>query len=283
MTDLLVSTLMSHYPADAALVLESQDSAEVAALLNTYPERIAAKVLVYLSAPKQAECVKNLTDTRMLALLTQLPISSSSQLLLHVTRERRKTLLPLLPLSMTLALKVLHRFPEGTAGASMDPLTPTLPLGLSVEEALKRLRTLTQVVPHQLFIVDESRQLLGRVSTSDLLLAPRKSRIDELLDVQGPVFAAHARLDTYEQHPAWINETLVPVVDSKGQFLGGLSQHALMAGLHSLDKMPNSAAAEDRGSSGWVDLADLLWALLGSLLNPTKKASKPPSETPHEH
>ncbi len=282
MVDLLVSTLMSHYPADAALALESQDSVEVAELLNTYPERIAANVLVSLSVPKQAECVKSLADTKVLALLTHLPIGSSSQLLLHLSRERRKKLLPLLPLSMTLALKVLHRFPEGTAGAAMDPLTPTLPLGVTVEEALKRLRTLTQMVPHQLFIVNDCRRLLGRVSTSDLFLAPRKSRIDDLLNTKGPVFSAHARLEAYEQHPAWINETLVPVVDSKGQLLGGLSQSALMAGLHPSSELSSSVAA-DRGSSGWVDIADLLWALLGLLLNPSTKDSKPPSGTAHEH
>jgi magnesium transporter len=282
MADLLVSTLMSHYPADAALALESQDSIEVAELLNTYPERISANVLAFLSAPKQAECVRGLTDLKLLALLPHLPISSSSQLLLHITRERRKKLLPLLPLPMTLALKVLHRFPEGTAGAAMDPLTPTLPLGVTVEEALKRLRTLTQVVPHQVFIVDENRLLLGRVSTSVLLLAPRKSHIDDWLDIKSPVFSAHSRLEDYEQHPAWINETLVPVVDSKGLFLGGLSQSALMAGLHPLNEPSNSTVA-DRHNSGWVGMADLLWASLGSLLTPSKKDSKPPAGNSHEH
>ena len=282
MADLLALTLMTTQPQQAAHALESLDPAPIAAFFNDLPARTVAKVLVQMTPTKQAECIKAMTEERVIRLLPLLPISLCGQLLQQFDKPRRKILLQALPLSVSVALKVVQGYPEGTVGAVMDPFSPTLPAGIAVDDALKRLRKLTQVVPHQVFVTDPERHLLGRVSTSDLLLAARKSHVDDLIQQHGPLFTDHDPLDSLLDHPAWINETLIPVVDRKGQFLGALSQSRLALALQGKGVLPDAGKPVAAGN-GFVDLADFLWSLLGSLLESSSKGKKPASESPREH
>jgi len=281
MSDLLALTLMSAHPAEAAQALEPLDPVAVAGYFATLPDKVIARVLLHLTPNKQVECVKALADSKAIAVLPLLPIPLCAQLLRQLERSRRKALLQAFPLAIATALKVVQRYPQGTVGSIMDPFTPTLPQGLAVDEALKRLRAIPQTVPHHLFITDRSTRLQGRVSTSDLLLASRKSRVDDLLQRDGPVFVDHTLLEQLEQHPAWINVTLIPVVDRKGVLLGALSQSRLSSALNPANgSLPPPAPSPSR--RGFMDLADGLWSLLARLLEPAGPARQPRAESAHE-
>ncbi len=278
MNDLLATTLMAAHPEDAAQALEPLSGAELAAFLQTVSDRSAAKVLGSLSPLKQADCVSALSDGKVVALLTYLPTHLSAQLLRQIDKPRRQALMQALPLTVSAALALLQRYPKGSVGALMDPLSPTLPQGINVEVALKRLRERNQSIPHVIYVVDGERRLLGRISASHLLLANRRARVDSLIDREGPSFSAQVPFKDLDQHPVWINETLIPVIDRKGVFVGALSQDKLSAG-------QQHPPASSPGSSGnaFLDLADLLWTLLGALFNAPPKGQPPSPESHREH
>ncbi|MBY4676090.1 magnesium transporter MgtE N-terminal domain-containing protein [Marinobacterium arenosum] len=261
MTDPLALGMMEAHPEQAARVLAGLEADELTALLVKTPERTAARLLRYLPSPLAAQCLQRLPAGKAAALVALLPTAQSVPLMQLIEQPQHDALMRQLPMPVFLALRLVQGFPEGSVGATMDPQPTTLPADIRVDEALRLLRAVPQHLQQLVFVLDGQQRLVGQVAVQDLLLANRRDKLVTLMQPAPQVFTAKTPLSAIEQHPIWFSETLAPVVDRKGVFLGVLRQQRMVDAL-------NDSPAQEAPVAGdsLLDLAELLWSATGSLL-----------------
>ncbi|MFZ2650545.1 MAG: magnesium transporter, partial [Burkholderiaceae bacterium] len=130
----------------------------------------------------------------------------------------------------------------------MDPRVSPLRTGMTVAEAIERLRLVRRSGLRELFVIDAQGRLSGRVEVQDLALAAREL---PLSDITRSVVAFVNDLDpredvveTLQKHPI----TALPVVNVGGRFIGVIRQAELMAAVEeetSLDIQTMVGASPD--------------------------------------
>ena len=125
-------------------------------------------------------------------------------------------------------LSALLDYPEDSAARMMDPRVSPLRSGMTIAEAIERLRLIQRSGLRELFVVDDEGRLAGRVEVQDLALADRAL---PLADITRGVVAFVQDLDPREDvverlqtHPI----SALPVVNVSGRFLGVIRQAELM-------------------------------------------------------
>lgn len=270
MADLLASRLMAHHPEEAAAALVDVDADALAELVQQVPGKAAVRVLQRLPPLKVTRCLELLPVDEAAALLAGLPTASAVPLVQLLEAGTRRRILSRLPLGINSALRLVQSFPEGSVGSVMDSKALTLPAGISVEDALRRIRRDPQPLLHRVFVLDGDHRLVGSVAVQDLLAARRKARLDSLMQRNPPVISPKARLGAVEHHPIWIRDTLVAVTDRKGLFLGVLHQSRLVGALQA--QGGNSAYAAGTRDT-FLELTDLLWSAAAALIFPARDRS----------
>jgi magnesium transporter len=130
----------------------------------------------------------------------------------------------------------------------MDPRVSPLRSGMSVAQALDRLRLIKRSGLRELFVIDDEGRLAGRVEVQDLALAAREL---PLADITRGVVAVVGDLDpredvvqTLQSHPI----TALPVINVAGRFIGVIRQAELMTAVEeesSLDILTMVGASPD--------------------------------------
>jgi magnesium transporter len=276
----LARTLLETHPSEAAHVLEGLEPEVAAALLAAHESERTARVVGRMPAPSAAALLGALPDEDAVDLLGHLAVDVAARFLHPVPAARRGVWLERLPVRRARALRSLLRYPEGTAGALMDPASPALPHDVSAGEALERVRDAPPDAHCQLYVVDRSQRLVGVVGLGELLAA----RPDQpLAALTRPVHALQATADRHAivSDPAWRELHTLPVVDADGIYLGALGYGTL-----------RQLEAELRGPSGRSDvtaraIGDLLRASAAGLLEavaagtPAPPAAPEPGRIPH--
>lgn len=274
MNDLLATHLMAHHPAEAAAALTDLDATELAELVTGVPDKPVVPVLRRLPPLKVARCLEQLPEKRAATLLGRLPTALAVTLVQMLEPQQRRQILARLPLGINSALRLVQSFPEGSVGAVMDCQAFTLPTGINVEDALRRIRHNPQPPLHRVFVLDQDQHLVGSLAVQDLLSAGRKVRLDTLMQRNVPALSAKTRLAAVEHHPTWTRDTLVAVTDRRGLFLGVLHQKRMVDALRALG---GDAGQTTSPRDTFLDLTDLLWSAAAELLFPSRD-SRPATE-----
>lgn len=264
MADLLSAAFMANHPEDAAAALAELNPGELAEVMDEFAVETVAGMLRFLPPARIAVSLQRLTAGRAASLVAHLPTTLARPVLQLMERRARRELLAALPLTAGTALQLVQAFPEGSVGAVMDTQVLTLPLGISAEEALKRVKTTPRARQHAVFVLDEAHRLKGKVAIHDLVAAKRRQKVDSLVQAGVIAFTAQTRLAVIENHGAWTQDTLIPVVDRKGVFLGVLDQENMVRALRALSDEQAQAGA----GSALLDLFEVIWSAAGSLFIP---------------
>lgn len=244
----LAHRFLLDYPHEAARLFEAMPAAEAAALLAAQPPHaalrawqalapdVALQVLDQLAAPLAEHLMGEADPVLAVSVLSQLDNEALEAWLLRLQPE------------VAQELRGLLAYPEDSAGRMMDPRVSPLRSGMSVAEALERLRQIRRSGLRELFVVDDQGRLLGRVEVHDLALASREL---PLADITRPIVAQVGDLDpreevveTLQAHPI----TTLPVVTLTGRFIGVIRQAELMAAVEeesSLDIQTMVGASPD--------------------------------------
>ena len=225
----LTRRFLQDFPHEAARLLEAMAAPEAANTLALQPSHVALPAFEAL-APDVA-----------LAVLDRLPLPLASHLLAEaepvvsvavlaqLDADERETWLQRLDSDVAAELRGLLGYAEDCAGRMMDPRVSPLRTGMTVAEAIERLRQIRRSGLRELFVVDDEGRLVGRVEVHDLAhAAPELPLADISRDVVAAVGDLDPREDVVEAlqvHPI----TALPVVNFAGRFVGTIRQAELMA------------------------------------------------------
>ena len=169
----------------------------------------------------QLEVVGKLSDTQVLKLLEEMGSDERADLFNLLDEDRREALLRRMAHQEREDLKRLASYEEGTAGAIMTSDYVAIASGMTVSQAMMRVR---QTAPdaetvYQLYVLDSSGQLIGTMSLRQLMVARPGAFVDDIMikdvistpvDEEQEVARIVARYDLLA----------LPVLDADGRMVG---------------------------------------------------------------
>jgi magnesium transporter len=217
------------YPHEAARELETLPIEEVRAVLLVLPPHVVVGAWQRLAPDVAAASLEGLPDVLRRYLMSEAEPSAAASVLAQMEQAEAERALGSLDVQVAAELRQLLSYPESSAGRLMDPRIAPLRQGLSIAEALERLRRLRRGSLRELFVVDDEGRLTGRVEIQDLAVAAPDGRLGEIIQ---PLLAAAQDLDPREDEVAALEHhaiTELPVVNHEGRFVGVIRHAALIA------------------------------------------------------
>ena len=132
--------LADHHPAHLAEIIEDLGDREGDTALTLLPDRIRAEVMSYVEPERQVRVVEGMPPSDAAALLHLMSHDDRAHLVNRLDEDLVDGILRNLAHAEREDIRQLASYEPGTAGAVMTTDYATLPPGLSVREALDRLR-----------------------------------------------------------------------------------------------------------------------------------------------
>ena len=194
-----ITQLPGHESTRHSLVagLKARPPHEAAATLNEVSPQLASEVLADLNPAFTQDILEALPETRR-RMITQ---SATPE----VARQWERN----------------HAYETGTLGRLMEPTYALLDTGMSVAEAIARVRVLVKVAFITYgYVVDGEMKLLGLVTMRDLLLADQNAKVGEIM--LHNVFVLRPRMSLAEAMKLSLSRhyPVYPVCDEQGVLLG---------------------------------------------------------------
>ena len=204
-------------------LIEEDDalSAALAVLAILSAER-AANVLGYLPKESQLEVVGELTDTQVLKLLEEMGSDERADLFNLLGEDRREALLRRMAHQEREDLKRLASYEEGTAGAIMTSDYVAIASGMTVSQAMMRVR---QTAPdaetvYQLYVLDSDGHLIGTMSLRQLMVARPGALVDDIMIKDVIKIPVDKAQEEVARIVARYDLLALPVVDADGRMVG---------------------------------------------------------------
>jgi len=236
------------YPGEAARELEAMPVEDAAALLATHAPRAAVRAWEALAPDVAREVLELLPAELARHVLAGAEPASSVAVLSQFEPEARERWLATLDKEVARELRDLSAYPEDSAGRLMDTRVSPLRTGMTVGDAIERLRAVRRRGLRELYVVDDEGRLAGRVEMQDLALADRGRPLSE---IQRGIVAVVRDLDPREEVVEILQRepiTVLPVLNHAGRFLGVIRQAELMTAVEeetSLDIQTMVGASPD--------------------------------------
>lgn len=165
------------------LAEEDDDLPTVLKLLDHLPLERRANVLGYLPGEVQVEIAEAMPDELLLSVLEDMGSDERADLFNLLDQGRQEVLLRRMARQEREDLKRLASYEEGTAGSIMTSDYVAIPSGMTVSQAMMRVR---QTAPdaetvYQLYIIDQGGKLAGTLSLRQLIVARPGAQVDDLM------------------------------------------------------------------------------------------------------
>ncbi len=211
------------HPATVAEVLSDDFPVEkVWLFLQTTSIAKQAEIFSYFPLEWQIQMVDGTGRQHMARLIEEMSSDDRAELLRRLTPQVAEGLLRLVDEADRRDIARLVQYPENSAGALMTTDYAWLPANVTVDEALDRLRLQApdKETIYYVYIVDDQRRLLGVVSLRDLILAPRRSLVSEIMEQSMVTVKVTDDREQAARDVAHYDLLAVPVVDSDGRLVG---------------------------------------------------------------
>ena len=218
----LKDILVTMEPADIAAVFEDLEEERMPLLFRLLPKETAAETFAELDSEWQELLIRGFSDRELHELVNELYVDDAADLVDEMPANVVKRILAQADPEMRKEINEILRYPENSAGSIMTTEYVSLRPGMTVAEAIMRIRR-TGVDKETIYTcyVTEGRKLLGAVSVKDLLLASDDDTpVGEIMDEN--VIAVSTLTDQEEvaQMLSKYNFLALPVVDTDGRMVG---------------------------------------------------------------
>ncbi len=244
-------------PPDGAALLQDLP-VELSADISEYLDpRTAADVLVEMDPQLAATVIADMEPLEASLVLSEMNPDDRVDILEHVPDHVHEALLGQMTADEAEEIRRLEQYPPDTAGGIMTTEVTALPEDLTIEQAIRELRRLSEELEQMfyVYVIDKRRHLVGVLSMRDLILAPPDTPLWKVM--RSDVSSVPATMDQEEVANLFskYNYLAMPVVDERGRLLGIITVDDVVDVLQEeatedVQKM-FGAGAEERLSSPW--------------------------------
>jgi magnesium transporter len=225
--DVLSEAYLAGHPDDAARTIEGFGERDAARVLARVSVTAAAETLARLSPHDAGSLLLELGPERAAAIVERLELQDAAAILRTLQPAEQSAMLGALGTDEAQPVSLLLMYPEGTAGAYMDPRVLAVPSDITVDQAQQRVRVRYQRSIYYVYVIDRDRELVGVVNLRELFMAPKNASLSSITRRSVARIHASARRNAIVMHPRWRELHTMPVVDDDGRFLGAIRYRTL--------------------------------------------------------
>jgi len=237
-------------PDEAARRLERLRPERAAGLVARWEPSLVGPVMLRLSPGVAAGVLAALPAERAAAVLARHHRDRAAASLRSLGQDAREAVLAALPPAPAEEMRAVLRFPEDTAGACMDPTVLALAEDLDARGALDAVRRRPESARYNVYVVDRERRLVGALTLRELLVAPARSPLSELMHRDPYRLLAAADRYAVVSHPGWREVSALPVVDGDGRYVGAVRYRTFRELEGRLREQPLTSGAETAHALG---------------------------------
>lgn len=170
-------------------------SGEIWRVLRLLEPPLRAEIFAHFDLGQQVELVSGSNRTEMARLIEEMPSDDRADLVQELDEKVRDEILPLVARAEREDIRKLVSYEEGTAGSVMSSEYAALRPDITVTKALEQIRVQAagKEMVYYLYVIDDSRKLLGFVSLRDLILARPTQTVADIMYTD--VISAHVDSD----------------------------------------------------------------------------------------
>ena len=207
---------------DIAEYLETLDNERVLVVFRLLPKDISAEVFSYMDNDQRTRIMEAMDDAEAMRLIDDMFIDDAVDFLEELPAGVVKRMLQGCDEKKRQLINQFLRYPENSDGSIMTIEYMEFHLGTTVGQAMAEIRRtgVDKETINTLYILDESRKLLGTVGLRKLLLASDDKQVEELMNTQ--VISVHTTddqevvADTVRKYDL----LSIPVVDHEDRLVG---------------------------------------------------------------
>ncbi len=210
------------HPASIAEFSEGLSVEETWQLLDHAPIVRQAEIFEFFSLDKQVEMVSGIGRERMSRLLEVMSPDDRVDLLKRLDPEIVESLVPLVTKAERQDIRLLLSYPEGSAGSVMTTEYATVPPDATAEQAVTLIR---QQAPsretiYAIYVLDETRHLIGFLSLRDLIIARSSALVSDIMTRDVVSVRVDQDREEAAQELAQYDFLAIPVVDDQNRLVG---------------------------------------------------------------
>jgi len=218
----LAHLFAQEHPADIALLLSDMPPRDAWTALETMPLAKQAETFGYFDHEFQADLAFAAPRAKLARIVTEMNADDRADMFNEMSDEQAEALLPGLAQAEREDIRRLAAYAEDTAGAIMTSDYATLSQGLTATEALEKLRREApdKETIYRAYVVDAERKLLGAVRLQDLILAPARATVADIMERNAHAVTVHDDQEHVARQIARYDVIALPVVDDGGRLVG---------------------------------------------------------------
>lgn len=243
----IVSTVISSQPLETAIraylerddrrglrsFLATHSAPDIADVVDRLPDEESDRVFDMLAPPEAAavlsevgvaaanRILNRLTSDKAAILLEHLPADDAATVITESAPRGGEALLSAMDPEAADDVRTLLSYPDGSAGRLMTERFVRISPEMTAGQVLEHLRQVDPEVEtfSDLYVTDESGQLLGVVSLRQVLVAPPDRRVDEYMTTKVVSAAPTDDQEVVARLVAHYNFMALPIVD-RGRIVG---------------------------------------------------------------
>ena len=214
--------LIDMNPADIALVLEEASENDLPLVFRILPKEAAAELFSYMESDMQQALIEKLSDTELKGVFSELFIDDTVDILEEMPANVAKRILKQTTPEKRKMINELLAYPDDSAGSIMTTEYIDLKRTMTIDQAVEKIRRvgLRSETVNTCYILSIHRRLLGIITLKDLLLHPKDTLVQDIMDEN--VISANTLDDKEEVANLFEKYDIVelPIVDKENRLVG---------------------------------------------------------------
>jgi magnesium transporter len=205
---------------EAARILEAYPPTDILRVLQGTSAKNAANLLSSITPPIAAETITLMPTDLLKQVIPHMSPSLAGSLFKRLEEELQRAILFRVPDRYAQEIQSYMTYPVESVGSIMDPRFFVLQEEVTVRDAMLQVRSGAQKDVHDVYVVDRSQKLVGKISVRDLLLVDPEEKLQAMMIQDLPTIHP---LESREEIVELFRERhffTIPVVDLDNRLLG---------------------------------------------------------------
>ena len=215
--------LVTMNPSDVAGLFSGLEEKQIPLLFRLLPKELAAETFVEMEPDDQELLIQGFSDNELKEVLDELYVDDAADLVEEMPANVVRRILAQADPEMRSSINQILRYPENSAGSIMTTEYVSLRPGMTVEEAILRIRRqgVDKETIYTCYVTAKDRTLIGLVTVKDLLLAEDDDTpIRELMITNLISVTTQTDQEEVARMFSKYNFLALPVVDGENRMVG---------------------------------------------------------------